>query len=679
MKNPLLSSSFTTPFGSIPFDKIELAHYEIAFKVAIDIAEQEIQQIITNPAKPSFKNTIYAMETMGVQLDIVSSVFFNLNSAETNDEMQEIAQKISPLLSDFNNNIWLNEQLFNRVKQVYEQEKENLNKVDQKLLSETFKSFVLNGALLNETAKQKIRTINKDLSLKSLQYGENLLSENKKFELLITNEKDLVGLPDYVMKGAAMAAAEANKIGYLFTLDYPSYIPFMNYAENRELRQKMYQAFSSKANKNDACDNKKLIVELVKLKAEKAKILGFKSYADYVLSERMVKSVDQVKIFLNELYTYSLHKAKKELNELEEFAQNLNAQLPLQKWDIAYYSEKLKIAKIAFDETLLKPYFQLEKVIDGVFDLAKQLFGLTFKQTTAIPVYHKEVKTYEIYDDSGKFMALFYGDFFPRKGKRQGAWMTYFKGQHLDNNGVDHRPHVVNVCNFTKPTADTPSLLTFDEVCTLFHEFGHALHLILSEVPYKSLAGTNVLWDFVELPSQLLENWCYEKEALDCFAKHYENGSVIPAEYIDQIKASLQFRSGSASLRQIGLGTLDIAWHDENLPDEIDVNTFEQNVLEEFDLLPKVPDTCMSTQFGHIFQGGYSAGYYSYKWAEVLEADVFDSFKENGIFDHKTAQKLRDTILSKGGSEDPEKLFIDFKGRKASSKPLLKKLALIEE
>lgn len=676
MTNPLLQDKFNTPFETIPFGDIKLEHYKPAFEEAIRQGQAEIDAIVNNAESPNFSNTIEALEKSGKTLDLVSSVFFNLNSAETSPEMQQLAQEVSPLLSEHSSNVLLNEGLFARVKDVYEQGTDGLSDEQQMLLTKTYKSFARNGALLEGKAKERIREISKELGLKSLTFGENVLAESNAFQLHITEEKELAGLPESAIEAAALFAKSKEKEGWLITLDYPSYIPFITYADNRELREEIYKAFTSKANQGNEYDNKQIVLDIAKLKEEKAKLLGYESHAAYVLEERMAKSATNVLNFLDKIYQASYDTAKKEAEELQAFANTIDGPAELQKWDVAYYSEKLKQHKLSFDEEKLKPYFKLENVIDGVFQVAQKLYGLQFVQRTDIPVYHEDVKTYEVQDQDGRLVAVFYGDFFPREGKRQGAWMTAFKGQYKDEEG-DHRPHIANVCNFTKPTETKPSLLTFNEVTTLFHEFGHALHGMLAATIYGSLSGTNVLWDFVELPSQVLENWCYEKECLDLFAKHYETGETIPQEYIEQIKAGLTFRSGTASLRQISFGQLDMNWHGQPLDEVNDVKEFEAKSMADTELYPAIEGSGMSTQFSHIFQGGYSAGYYSYKWAEVLDADAFESFKENGLFDKETANLFKNNVLSQGGTKPPEVLYKQFKGRDADPKALLKRSGLL--
>lgn len=676
MSNPLETTIFNTPFNAIPFKEIELTHFLPAIKTGIEAANNQLEKLLNN-STPTFENTIEALDAIGQQLDLVSGIFFNLNSAETSEEMQQLAQEISPLLTEHSNDILLNEQLFERIKAVYNTKDQlNLNTEETTLLDKTYKSFARNGALLQGSKKERLRELNKELSLTSLKFGENVLAESNAFELLLTDKSDLAGLPESAVEAAAQLAKEKGKEGWLITLDYPSYIPFITYADNRQLREKLFHAFSSKANQGNEFDNKEVVLKIAQLRFEKAQLLGYNSHAHYILEERMAKSSETVKTFLNELLEKSLPASQLEKEELQQFAISIGGPEELQRWDATYYSEKLKVKKLDFDEEKLKPYFQLEKVIDGVFDVANKLYGLTFKENKEIQVYHSQVTAYEVYDENDEFLALFYADFFPRKGKRQGAWMTSYKGQYKRAN-INHRPHISIVCNFTKPTATKPSLLTFNEVTTLFHEFGHALHGMLANGKYESLSGTNVSWDFVELPSQILENWCYEKECLDLFAKHYETGETIPTKYIEQIKASLKFQSGLFSLRQISFGLLDMAWHDTDPSTITDPVAYENKVSDGTNLYPKVEGSCMSTQFSHIFQGGYSAGYYSYKWAEVLDADAFESFQRAGIFDKKTADSFKNNILSQGGSEDPAILYERFKGRQPSPDALLKRSGLI--
>ncbi len=674
----LLNKTFKTPFGAIPFDQVKNEDFVPAFEEGIKLAQAEIDEITSSSDEPSFENTIIALEKSGRQLSQVSSVFFNLNSAETSEEIQKIAQEVSPILTKHGNDVLLNQELFQRVRIVFENELESLSSIEEKrLLEKTYKRFARNGALLSDNKQNELREMNEKLALASLKFGENVLAESNAFEMLITEDADLAGLPESAKEAAKMTAKSKEKEGWLFTLDYPSYVPFVTYAENRDLRKKMFNAFSSKANKANDYDNNAIVLEIANLRHLKAVLLGYTSHAEFILEERMAKNPGTVQRFLNELLDKSLPKSKEEFAELEEFAKSKGADLPLQRWDGAFYSEQLKKEKLSFDEEKLRPYFKLENVIEGVFEVSQRLFGLTFKENKDIPVYNEEVTAYEVYDDKGEFVSLFYADFFPRTSKRQGAWMTSYKGQWKEN-GENSRPHVSIVCNFTKPTETKPSLLTFNEVTTLFHEFGHALHGMLANTTYESMSGTNVSWDFVELPSQVLENWCYESECLDIFAKHYETGETIPSEYIDQIKASAKFQSGMFSLRQISFGLLDLGWHAVDPVTVTDPSQYERLVMGQTSLYPDVEGTNMSTQFSHIFQGGYSAGYYSYKWAEVLDADAFELFKEKGVFDKYTADNFKKFVLSKGGSEDPSVLYKKFRGVEPKVGALLKRSGLID-
>ena len=677
--NPLINT-FNTPFNTAPFSKIKNEHFLPAIKEGISAARQEIKNIIDNKEKPGFSNTIEALEKSGKQLDRTSSIFFNLNSAETNDEIQAIAKEISPLLSEFSNDILLNEDLFEKVKSAYENaDPEKLSPEQKTLLKKTYKSFVRNGALLSKTAKDQLREIDIALSRLSLEFGEHVLAETNKYELVLEKEEDLEGLPESAVEMAAHMAKEKGYEGkWLITLDYPSYVPFMTYADNRDLRKKLSFAFSSKAFKGDELDNQETIRQIVNLRHERANILGYPTHAAFVLEERMAESAHKVTDFLNALQKHAKPKAEAEVKELTTYASKIDTINKLERWDFGYYSEKLKKEKYAIDDELLKPYFQLEKVIDGVFQTAGKLYGLTFVENPAIDKYHEEVITYEVTNEAGEHVAIFYADFFPRQGKRGGAWMTAYQGQSKEN-GKEQRPHVSIVCNFTKPTPTKPSLLTFNEVTTLFHEFGHALHGMLADGQYESLSGTNVYWDFVELPSQILENWCYEKECLDLFAQHYETGERIPEELIQKIKASANFMGGYQAMRQLGFAKLDMAWHGQDPNPVSDVDTFEKSVFKETDVLPSVKGTNMSCSFSHIFQGGYSSGYYSYKWAEVLDADAFAYFKEKGIFNKEVADSFKKNILSAGGSEHPMTLYKRFRGKEPEVKALLIRSGLIDE
>ena len=675
MNNPLLEK-FDTPFESAPFSKIKIEHYQPAFEQAIKEAKKEIDQIVNNPQDPTFENTIVAMELSGEKLGRISSIFFNLNSAETSDEMQKIAQEISPALSEFGNDIRLNQALFQRIKVIYDQRHTlNLTEEEAYLLEKKYKGFSRNGANLNEDEKLKLRDIDKELAQLTLQFGQNVLAETNLYELIITNEDDLKGLPDYAIEQAKADAEAKNKEGWIFTLQAPSYIPFMQYAENRALREELFRASGRKAYQNNEYNNEENIKKIAKLRYDRANLLGYSTHADYVLEERMAKTPSNVIEFLNDLLVKARPFAEKEIEELAAFAKKTDGIDTLQRWDHAYYAEKLKQVKFNLSEEELKPYFQLENVTQGAFDVATKLFGITFKEINTIDKYHEDVVTYEVLDKDGNFLSLLYADFFPRAGKRPGAWMTSFR-EASNVNGKSIRPHVSIVCNFTKPTKDKPSLLTFQEVTTLFHEFGHALHGMLPNTVFESLAGTNVYWDFVELPSQFYENFCYEPEALALFAKHYQTGEVIPQELVDKVRNASSYMDGYQTLRQISFGLLDMAYHANN-PSEIhDVQEFEKMAFQPTELYPQVQDNLMSTSFSHIFQGGYSSGYYSYKWAEVLDADAFAYFQETGIFNEETAQKYY-TLLSSGGTKDPMELYIAFRGKKPTPDALLKRAGLV--
>lgn len=664
-------------FDIAPFDKIDDADYKPAIEAAIKEARLEIDAISNSIEEPTFKNTIAALDFAGYKLDRVTSVFFNINSAETNDKIQKTAQEISPLLSEFSNDITLNEALFKRVKAVYESRHQlDLSREEFVLLEKKYKGFARNGANLSEDKKSRLRKIDTELSKLALTFGENILAETNKYELHITNESDLAGLPESAKEAAAQTAEEKGKDGWIFTLEYPSYIPFMKYAENRELRKEMALAFGAKGFHNDELDNQKNVLDIVNLRHERANLLGYNSHAHFVLEERMAKTPENVTRFLEDLLEKAKPAAELEFKQLERFAKERDDIDQLQKWDSAFYSEKLKQELFELDDELLKPYFKLENVIEGVFTIATKLYNLRFVEVFGIPKYHKDVKTYQVFDEKDNFIALFYADFHPRAGKRGGAWMTQFKGQFIKD-GINERPHVSNVCNFTKPTASKPSLLTFNEVTTLFHEFGHGLHGMLANTTYPSLSGPSVFWDFVELPSQILENWCYEPEALALFAKHYETGETIPMVLIDKIKKAANFQEGMQTLRQLSFGILDMSWHAADPSGITNVKAHEEAAFENTKLYPEVPENCMSVSFSHIFQGGYSSGYYSYKWAEVLDADAFAYFQENGIFNKEVATKFKDSILSQGGTEDPMVLYKRFRGKEPNPEALLKRAGLI--
>ena len=674
----ILLNNFSTNFNTSPFQSIKNEDYKPAILKLIEDTKLEIEAIVNNTETPTFENTIEALEFSGQQLDRVTSIFFNLNSAETNDDLQKIAQDISPILTEFGNDITLNEALFKKVKHVYDnKDRFNLNTEQSTLLDKKYKSFSRNGANLSEDKKQQLRAIDKQLASLKLKFGENILAETNAFEMLITNEADLSGLPEGAIEAAKQLAESKNKDGWLITLDYPSYIPFMTYADNRALRKKLAIAFGAKGFKNDKLDNQQHVLDIARLRFERANLLGYTTHAHFVLEERMAQTPEKVNSFLQDLLVKAKPAALREFAQLEQFAKELDNIDQLEKWDSAYYSEKLKQKLFNLDDEQLKPYFKLENVIDGAFQVANKLFGLQFKKIDTIDKYHEDVMTYEVLDENNQLVSIFYADFFPRAGKRNGAWMTSYKPQFIKD-GINQRPHISNVCNFTKPTKSKPSLLTFNEVTTLFHEFGHGLHGMLANTTYPSLSGTSVFWDFVELPSQVLENWCYEKEALELFAKHYETGEVIPMDLVQKIKESATFQEGMQTLRQLSFGLLDMSWHGVNPSDITNVKQHENKTFKDTNLYPDVKENCMSTAFAHIFQGGYSSGYYSYKWAEVLDADAFDYFKEKGIFNKDVATKFKDNVLSKGGTENPMVLYKRFRGQEPKPEALLKRAGLIK-
>ncbi|WP_396172218.1 M3 family metallopeptidase [Flavobacterium sp.] len=671
-----LTQNFESKHNTAPFSQIQLADYKPAFEATIAQAKAEIDEIVNNSEVPTFENTIEALDFSGEALDRLSSIFFNLNSAETCDEMQKIAQEVSPLLTEFSNDISLNEDLFKRVKAIYDQkDKLTLTTEQATLLDKKFKGFSRNGALLAEADKLKLREIDTELAKLKLTYGENVLAETNNYQLHITNEADLKGLPDGTKEMAASLAKSKGLDGWVFTLDFPSYLPFVTYVDNRELRKEIAIAAGKKAFQNNEFDNKENVKRIVELRHKRANLLGYESHSHFVLEERMAQNPEKVKAFLNDLLEKAKPAAHKEFAELTAFAKDLDGIEYLEKWDGPYYSEKLKQKLFSLDDELLKPYFKLENVLNGAFTIAEKLFGIRFKEVFDIDTYHNDVQTFEVLDFQNELVAVFYADFFPRKGKRNGAWMTSFKPQYIKN-GVNERPHVSIVCNFTPPTETKPSLLTFNEVTTLFHEFGHALHGMLANTTYPSLSGTSVYWDFVELPSQIMENWCYEPEALALFAKHYLTGEVIPQQYVEKIKESASFLEGMATMRQLSFGLLDIAYH-AKVQTIDDVKAFEKDAFEGTLLYPDVEENCMSTSFSHIFQGGYSSGYYSYKWAEVLDADAFAYFQEKGIFNHEVAAKFKDNVLSKGGTELPMELYKKFRGQEPKVEALLKRAGLV--
>ena len=660
--NILCSPTFQTLHGTTPFSSIKIVDYEPAIIEAMKQEDEAIEAIINNSEEPTFENTI-AVRT-GEQLERITSIFFNLLNANTSDDMDALAQKLSPMLSEHYSSIMHNEKLFERVKQVWGKN-ETLTGEQKKLLSDTYDAFVRSGALLGKEDKERFAAIETELAQLGLKFSQNELKQTNEFELHITNPDDLSGLPDTAKEAAALAAKEKGKEGWLFTLQTPSYIPFLTYCDNRELRKQMYMEKNTICCKGDACDNREIIRKIVNLRHELTSLLGYKCYADYALANRMAKTTSRVNDLIEKLYDAYMPVAKKEVEELE---------VPeLMPWDWAYYSHKLQLKKHNIDSEMLRPYFKLQNVKEGVFGLATKLYGITFKLQPDIEVYHPDVEAYEVFDADGTFLAVLYADFFPRPSKQSGAWMTDFQEQYVDETGFDHRPHVSIVMNLTKPTSEKPSLLTLSEVETFLHEFGHALHSIFSKVHYKALSGTNVLRDFVELPSQLMENFAVEPEFLHTFAFHYETGEPLPDELIQRIRDSRNFHCGYACIRQLSFCMLDMAYHTIAKPLEDEIFDFESKAWSRTQLLPAVPGTNMSVQFSHIMSGGYAAGYYSYKWAEVLDADAFSLFLEKGIFDRETAQSFRKEILSKGGTADPMQLYVNFRGKEPDIKALLKR------
>lgn len=675
MANPLLKK-YQTPFESVPFSLIQNHHFEPAFIEAMKVHKAEIDQIISNRRKPNFQNTIVALERAGSLLSQVSSPFYNLLSAETNDELQEIAEKISPLMTEHSNSIRLNERLFQRIKEVYDSRHQlNLNAEDAMLLQRTYDGFANNGANLSDADKDIYRQLTKELSLATLQFGQNVLRETNQWSMLITDPSILTGLPKDVMDMLALNAKRANKEGWMLNLRSTTYIPVMKNAQNRDLRRELYMAFTSRAMRGGEFDNRANIVKIVNLRLQIANLLGHKSFADQVLVRRMAENKENVYQLLQDLLTAYRPAALREVEAVQQFADSQGAYFKIQPWDWSFYSEKLKDEKYSVSDELLRPYFELENVKRGVFGMATRMWGLQFVKNPKIQVYHPEVDVYQVLDKDGKYKGLLYTDFHPREGKRSGAWMSEFKGQWVER-GRNSRPHVTIVMNFTRPTETKPALLTFDELTTFLHEFGHALHGLMANTTYESLSGTNVYRDFVELPSQLLENWASQKEFLDGFAVHYETGEKIPAELIQKLRNSQNFNTGFACLRQLSFGFLDMAWHTLESPFEGDVIAKEKEAMAPALVLPLVHDTGMSSSFNHIFSGGYAAGYYSYKWAEVLDADAFSVFQQNGIFDTKTAASFNEHILSRGGTEHPMILYKRFRGQEPTIDALLKRNGL---
>lgn len=670
--NPFFKN-YNTPFETPPFNEIKTEHYEPAFDEGIKQLDSEVQEIADNSQPATFENTIVALERTGKLLNKVSSAFFNVLNAEADDEMMEISQRISPKLSESSNNIYLNEKLFERVKSVYEQKDQlNLSTEDARLLEETFESFSVRGANLNPEDKEKYRKLSTELSVLSLTFDQNALKDKNRYELLLAEEKDLAGLPESIREAAALRAKEKGKEGWLFNLTAPSYVPFMRYAASQSLRETMYREYMSVGNKGDEYDNKEIIRKIVNIRLDIARLMGYNTYAEYSLKHTMAKAPANVYQLLDQLLDAYKPVAVNEYNAVQGFAMGMEQEnITVMPWDWSYYSEKLKDIRFDVNDEMTRPYFELNNVQKGVFGLATHLYGITFKENKEIPVYHPEVDAYEVYDEDGRFLSILYTDFHPRDGKQSGAWMNSVKEQYHEADGNDSRPQIIIVMNFSRPTETKPSLLTFDEVNTLLHEFGHALHGMFAKGKYASLSGTNVYRDFVELPSQIMENWLTEKEFLDQIAVHYETGEKIPQELVRKLVDASNFNTGYQCCRQLSFGMLDMAWHTQTEPFEGDVVAFEKQAWAPTVIVPEVAGTFMSSSFGHIFSGGYSAGYYGYKWAEVLDADAFSVFKSTGIFNKETARSFRENILSKGGTEDPAVLYKRFRGQEPTIDALL--------
>lgn len=671
-QNPFLHT-YHTPHQTTPFNLIQLSDYEPAIREGMRIEDEEIKAITDNPEPPTFNNTVLALERAGQLLDRVTTVLFNLMSAETCDEMEAIAEKMMPELSEHSNNISLNEKLFERIKCVYTQrESLNLTPEERRLLEKTYDGFIRNGANLSDADKETFRKLSMELSTLTLRFSQNHLKETNKYELVLTSEAELEGLPESIIEAAAHTAKEKGKEGWIITLQAPSYVPFMKNSSNRNLRKELYMAYNTQCTHRDELDNTDIVKQLVNLRMELAQLLGFTDYADYVLRKRMAENSEHVYQLLNQLLDAYTPTAHKEVAEIETLAQEMEGKdFRLMPWDFSYYAEKLKNKKFNLDEEALRPYFELSKVKEGVFGLATRLYGITFRENKDIPVYHPDVQAYEVFDKDGSYLAVLYTDFHPRAGKRSGAWMTEYKEQWIDENRNNSRPHVSVTMNFTKPTAEKPALLTFSEVTTFLHEFGHALHGMFANTHFQSMSGTNVYWDFVELPSQIMENFAVEKDFLNTFARHYQTNEPIPEELVKRIVDASNFNVAYACLRQVSFGLLDMAWYTRRTAFDGDVKEYEKASWTRAQILPQIDETCMSVQFGHIMSGGYSAGYYSYKWAEVLDADAFSVFKEKGIFNTEVAQSFRGNILSKGGTEHPMTLYKRFRGQEPTIDALL--------
>lgn len=673
MSNPLLQP-FDTPFESVPFETLEQEQFKPAILECIDRAKAEIAAIVANEATPNFDNTIAALERVGKQLEVISATFFNLDAAETNDYIQNLAQELSPVLAEYSNDVMLNEALFTRIQQVFDHiNRAALTGEENRLLDKTYKSFVRNGALLSEKEKERLREIDKELATLTMKFSQNVLQETNAYQLHIEDQAQLAGLPESIVAAARDEAKKRNLEGWVFTLQSPSFMPFMKYAANRELRKELQLAAGKRAFKANEYNNEGIIRKIVDLRGQRARLLGFDTHAAFVLQERMAAAPDTVFNFLHDLLNKAKPHAQREIAALQELAA-ADGIAEIMPYDHAYYAEKLREARFNLSEEALKPYFPLHSVLQAAFDAAHRLYGLHFTQRNDIQKYHPEVTVYEV-TENGQHKALLYTDWHPRNGKRAGAWMTAYRGQYISD-GRNIRPHISIVCNFARPVGDTPSLLTFTEVTTLFHEFGHALHGMLADTTFESLSGTNVYWDFVELPSQFMENYCYDKTFLRSFGRHYLTGEPLPEVEIDKIVAASNFMEGYQTLRQLGFGLLDMAYHTGKLAADTTIETFEADTLRDTQLYPRLDGTAQSPSFSHIFAGGYSAGYYSYKWAEVLDADAFSYFKETGIFHPETAAKFK-ALLSKGGTEDPMELYVQFRGRKPEPEALLRRAGLV--
>lgn len=673
--NPLLLSAFSTPHNSFPFPDIDVAQIEEAIFAGMQQEKEEVEAIVNNPKPASFRNTIEALENTGALLERATTMMYNQLSAHTNDSLEALAEKVAPTLSQHRDEIMQNAALFQRVKCVYEsaQQQSTLEDEEKMLLQKTYEAFERSGATLSAEKKAVYKDIRAQLSKLSLQFSQNNIKATNNFVLHLTDESDLAGLPEGIVEQAAVTALEKELTGWAFTLHAPSYVPFMQYATSRSLREKMYRAYMSRCAQADEYNNLEICRQLVNLRQQLAQLLGYPNYATYVLAKRMATDQATVEAFLRQLSDAYLPAAQQEVEQIRAFAREQEgADFELMPWDFAFYAHHLKLRDYNLDAEMLRPYFELSKVTEGVFGLATKLYGITFKVNPDIPVYHEDVKAYEVFDADGSFLAVLYTDFFPRSSKQSGAWMTSYREQYVED-GVDHRPHVSVTMNFTPPTPSKPSLLTFEEVETFLHEFGHALHGIFAQSKYKSLSGTNVYWDFVELPSQIMENFAYQAEFLQTFAHHYQTGEAIPNELIERIKRSRNFNVAYACIRQVSFGLLDMAYYTLTEPLTSDIPTFEREAWASVQLLPAVPEACMTVSFGHIMSGGYSAGYYSYKWAEVLDADAFEAFQEAGLFSSDVAQRFRQHILSRGGTAHPQELYNRFRGRAASLSALLKR------